>query len=107
MHLYRPLLFLPEEVMTLRGPAPFCSRLRNVSALSTWTATSLRLLFESGYRGEIEFDPVGQTVSSMGYEELLASIRQYVDDFQNDINVIGSNACRSAYPLPMAGAFPR
>tara|TARA_Y100001933_G_scaffold230321_1_gene247329 strand:- start:254 stop:1132 length:879 start_codon:yes stop_codon:yes gene_type:complete len=67
----------------------------------------LRLLFESGYRGEIEFDPVGQTVSSMGYEELLASIRRYVDDFQNDINVIGSNACRSAYPLPMAGAFPR
>ena len=35
----------------------------------------LRLLFESGYRGEIEFDPVGQTVSSMGYEELLASLR--------------------------------
>ena len=33
--------------------------------------------------GEIEFDPVGQTVSSMGYEELLASLRQYVDDVQN------------------------
>jgi sugar phosphate isomerase/epimerase len=67
----------------------------------------LRLLVESGYRGEIEFDPVGQAVSSMGYEELLASLRQYIDDVQNDMNVIENNACRSARPLVMAEAFPR
>ena len=67
----------------------------------------LRLLFESGYRGEIEFDPVGQTVSSMGYEELLASLRHYVDDVQTDMNVIEYNPRRSKTPLAMAEAFPR
>jgi sugar phosphate isomerase/epimerase len=67
----------------------------------------LRLLFESGYRGEIEFDPVGQTVSSMGYEELLASLRHYVDDVQSDMNVIEYNPHRSKMPLAMAEAFPR
>ena len=67
----------------------------------------LRLLFESGYRGEIEFDPVGQTVSSMGYEELLASLRHYVDDVQSDMNVIEYNPRRSKMPLAMAEAFPR
>ncbi len=67
----------------------------------------LRLLFESGYRGEIEFDPVGQTVSSMGYEELLASLRHYVDDVQSDMNVIEYNPRRSKTPLAMAEAFPR
>ncbi len=67
----------------------------------------LNLLVESGYRGEIEFDPVGQAVSSMGYEELLASLRQYIDYVQTDRNVIENNACRSARPLVMAEAFPR
>ena len=67
----------------------------------------LRFIFESGYRGEIEFDPVGQTVSSMGYEELLASLRHYVDDVQSHMNFIEYNIRRSKIPLPMAEAFPR
>jgi sugar phosphate isomerase/epimerase len=65
----------------------------------------LRLFLESGYRGEIEFDPVGQTVSSMGYEELLASLRRYVDDFQNDINMTEYSTRRSILPLVMSEAF--
>ena len=47
----------------------------------------LRHVVDSGYCGEVEFDPVGQTVSSMGYEELLASLREYVDNVQNCMNV--------------------
>ena len=67
----------------------------------------LRLLFESGYRGEIEFDPVGQTVSSMGYEELLASLCQYVNDVQNDMNVIEHSIRRSVLPLVVSETFSR
>ena len=33
----------------------------------------LRHVVDSGYCGEVEFDPVGQTVSSMGYEESFTS----------------------------------
>ena len=114
-----------EELISFQGSRSVFERIKIVSVADRTDAISsccerlppgvgdlpltglLRLLVESGYRGEIEFDPVGQTVSSMGYEELLASLRQYVDDVQNDMNVIESNACRSAHPLLMAEAFPR
>jgi sugar phosphate isomerase/epimerase len=114
-----------EELISFQGSRSVFERIKIVSVADRTDAISsgcerlppgvgdlpltglLRLLVESGYCGEIEFDPVGQTVSSMGYEELLASLRQYVDDVQSDMNVIGSNACRSARPLLMAEAFPR
>jgi len=43
----------------------------------------------------------------MGYEELLASLRHYVDDVQSDMNVIEYNPRRSKMPLAMAEAFSR
>ncbi|MGI9448621.1 MAG: sugar phosphate isomerase/epimerase family protein [Pirellulales bacterium] len=114
-----------EELICLQGSRSVLERIKIVSVADRTKGNSsscerlppgagdlpltglLRLLVESGYRGEIEFDPVGQAVSSMGYEELLASLRQYIDDVQNDMNVIENNACRSARPLVMAEAFPR
>ena len=67
----------------------------------------LRHVAESGYCGEVEFDPVGQTVSSMGYEELLALLREYVDHVQNCMNVTEVSPEPSALPQIMAGVFPR
>ena len=114
-----------EELISLQGSRSVLQRIKIVSVADRTNGISsgyerlppgagdlpltglLRFLVESGYRGEIEFDPVGQAVSSMGYEELLASLRQYVDDVQNDMNVIENNACCSARPLVMAEAFPR
>ncbi|MGB0654071.1 MAG: sugar phosphate isomerase/epimerase family protein [Pirellulales bacterium] len=114
-----------EELVSLQGSRSVLQRIKIVSVADRTNGTSfgserlppgsgdlpltglLRLLVESGYRGEFEFDPVGQAVSFMGYEELLASLRQYVDDVQNDMNVIENNVCRSARPLVLAEAFPR
>ena len=67
----------------------------------------LRHVVDSGYCGEVEFDPVGQTVSSMGYEELLASLREYVDNVQNCMNVTKVSPQPSPHPQIMAGVFPR
>jgi len=43
----------------------------------------------------------------MGYEELLASLRQYVNDVQNDMNVIEHSIRRSVLPLVVSETFSR
>ncbi len=114
-----------EELISLQGSMSVLERIKIVSVADRTNGNSsgserlppgvgdlpltglLNLLVESGYRGEIEFDPVGQAVSSMGYEELLALLRQYVDDVQDDMNMVENNACHSAQSRVMAEAFPR
>ena len=113
-----------EELISMQGRISALERIKIVSVADRANGISdyerlppgagdlplaglLRLFLESGYRGEIEFDPVGQTVSSMGYEELLASLRRYVDDFQNDINMTEYSTRRSILPLVMSEAFSR
>ena len=65
----------------------------------------LRLLVESGYRGDIEFDPIGETVAAMGYEQLLASVRQYVDQLQVEMSLVEINSCRNESGTSLAEAF--
>ena len=43
----------------------------------------LSSLLEAGYRGDIEIDPVGETVMRTGYEETLAAIGRYSTNFQH------------------------
>jgi len=43
----------------------------------------------------------------MGYEELLASVRRYVDQLQSDMNVIETDRLKNELPAPLAKAFFR
>ena len=114
-----------EELISMQGRLPELERIKIISVADRANGISsgyerlppgagdlplaglLRLFLESGYRGEIEFDPVGQAVSSMGYEELLASLRQYVNDVQNDMNVIEHSIRRSVLPLVVSETVSR
>ena len=65
----------------------------------------LSLLVESGFRGDIEFDPIGETVAAMGYEQLLAYVRQYVDQLQVEMSLVEINSCRNESGTSLAEAF--
>ncbi len=67
----------------------------------------LHLLVESGYHGDIEFDPIGDTVAAMGYEQLLASVRQYVDQLQIDMSLVETTGFHDESRTALAEAFFR
>lgn len=114
-----------EELLSLDNKMPVIERMKIVSVADRICNVSLGherlppgtgdlplshllyLLLESGYSGDIEFDPIGETVAEMGYEELLASVRRYVDQLQSDMNVIETDRLKNELPAPLAKAFFR
>jgi sugar phosphate isomerase/epimerase len=112
-----------EELLSLENVRPVIERTKVVSVADRMSNISLeherlppgagelpllpllRLLVESGYRGDIEFDPIGETVAAMGYEHLLASVRQYVDQLQVEMSLVEINSCRSESGTALAEAF--
>lgn len=69
-------------------------------------ARQLTRLIEAGYRGDIEIDPVGDTVMRKGYEETLATIGRFATDFQLSGHQVRLKRQVASWPALAAAGSP-
>jgi sugar phosphate isomerase/epimerase len=62
-------------------------------------------LIDLGFRGDFEFDPVGESVERLGYDALLAATRGVADAWQlSPAALAEGKRSWSAWPAPLRGA---